>query len=112
VQQSTQYIDGLGRPFQSVVKGVTPSGTDLVSPILYDEFGRERFHYLPYAATTSDGSFKFDAFTAQQGFNSSQFPNEQFFYGESKFDASPLNRVVQNMPAGNAWSGNGRGINI
>lgn len=112
VQQSSQYIDGLGRPLQSVVKGITPLGTDLVSPILYDDFGRERFHYLPYAASSSDGSFKFNAFSEQQGFNSNQFPNEQFFYGESKFDASPLNRVIQNMPAGNAWSGNGRGTSM
>jgi hypothetical protein len=112
VQQSTQYSDGLGRPLQSVVKGITPSGTDLVSPNIYDEFGREKFHYLPYTSTSADGSFKYNAFAEQQSFNSTQFPNEQFFYGETRFDASPLNRVEQTMPVGNSWVGSGRGTSV
>ncbi|MEP7238921.1 MAG: DUF6443 domain-containing protein, partial [Ferruginibacter sp.] len=42
VTQATQYIDGLGRPLQTVVRGVTPLAKDMVSPIIYDQYGREQ----------------------------------------------------------------------
>ena len=59
VKQTTQYFDGLGRPLQTVTKAITPGGKDLVAPVVYDEFGREVYQYLPYASTTaSDGLFK------------------------------------------------------
>lgn len=35
-----QYFDGLGRPVQTVQRGITPSTADLVS-LEYDAFGRE-----------------------------------------------------------------------
>src|SRR5262245_52781190 len=47
---TTQYMDGFGRPIQTVVKQLTPLGNDLVTPIVYDEFGREQFKYLSFAA--------------------------------------------------------------
>jgi len=73
VNQTIQYLDGLGRPIQTVqVKG-SPSNKDLVQPIAYDQFGREATKYLPYTATTSDGSYKTDALTALAG--QSQFYN-------------------------------------
>src|SRR5258708_36375916 len=55
VKQTTQYVDGLGRPLQTVVKGVSPNGYDMVSPVLYDSFGREVFKYLPYVDTGTQG---------------------------------------------------------
>jgi hypothetical protein len=61
VQQSTQYFDGLGRPLQTVAKGMSAAGNDIVAPVVYDEFGREQFKYLPYVpktGNTNDGKFK------------------------------------------------------
>ncbi|MFT3945699.1 MAG: DUF6443 domain-containing protein [Agriterribacter sp.] len=60
VQQTTQYFDGLGRPLQTVIKqgsyasGGTP--TDMISPVIYDAFGREQYKYLPFASTATDGT--------------------------------------------------------
>ncbi|WP_291919587.1 DUF6443 domain-containing protein, partial [Chitinophaga sp.] len=71
VKQTTQYFDGLGRPIQTVSKGVSVSGKDLVAPIIYDELGREQYKYLPYvpkSGNTNDGKFKTDPFAAQQAF--------------------------------------------
>ncbi|MBO9729533.1 MAG: hypothetical protein J7623_12925, partial [Chitinophaga sp.] len=71
VKQSTKYFDGLGRLLQTVNKGVSPSGKDLVEPITYDAFGREIYKYLPYVPKSdnvSDGKFKTDPFAAQQAF--------------------------------------------
>ncbi|MGV3765220.1 MAG: DUF6443 domain-containing protein [Chitinophagaceae bacterium] len=66
----TEYIDGLGRPIQVVVKNGSwvTDGTakDLVSVKVYDEYGRETYSYLPFQATNSDGSFKTDPFLQQK----------------------------------------------
>jgi RHS repeat-associated protein len=115
VQQSSQYIDGLGRPVQTVTKGITPSGKDLVAPIVYDAFGRETYKYLPYASGT-DGLLKTDPFSAAiygpSGTMSQYYPGENVFYSQTNFEASPLDRVLKTLPPGNSWAGNNRGISM
>ena len=115
VKQATTYFDGLARPEQVVIKkgSLSASGnTDIVTPIEYDNFGREAKKYLPYIAGTADGIFKEDAFTAQlsfnQGFYSSQA--ESGFYAQTNYEASPLNRVEKTMAPGSSWVGSGRGV--
>jgi Domain of unknown function (DUF6443) len=116
VKQSTQYVDALGRPFQSVTKqGSLVSNSapvDLVSMVEYDAFGREQFKYLPTPSTAndaskSDGSFKLNPFTQQASFMAGQFgsQNETFFYSQTVFETSPQNRVVENATQGNSWVG-------
>lgn len=83
VQQTTQYLDGLGRPLQTVVRQGSlntaahqTAAVDLVSPVVYDAFGREATKYLPFAAHTNsggtalanDGSYKATALAQQTGF--------------------------------------------
>src|ERR1700678_366914 len=67
-KQTTQYVDGLGRPLQTVQQQITPGNNpaDMVTPVVYDPFGREVYKYLPYAASTgntNDGSFKQNPFS-------------------------------------------------
>ncbi|HEY4291341.1 MAG TPA: DUF6443 domain-containing protein [Puia sp.] len=110
VQQTTVYFDGLGRSVQTVSKQVTPSGKDLVVPQVYDAFGREATHYLPYAAGTGDGNYKPGALSEQNAFNSCQFPEDQFFYGQINFESSPLNRPATAYSPGSNWVGAGKGV--
>ena len=74
---TTQYLDGLGRPIQTVAKqgALVTGGTanDMMSMVEYDEFGRERFSYLPSPANNTggnthinDGLFKLNPFAQQQ----------------------------------------------
>lgn len=112
VKEATQYMDGLGRPLQTVIKQASPQLKDLVSPFLYDEYGREKYKYLPFVSSTTDGNFKMNPFAQQQSFMQSQYSGEQVFYSISEYEASPLNRVTKTMSAGNSWAGNGRGVNI
>jgi len=129
VQQTTQYLDGLARPVQTVIKQgamrtVSGSGTDvpydLVQPVVYDHLNRQRYQYLPFVANTQggnasldDGLFKYNAFQQQESFYSnSNIENnpiagqgETFFYGETKFEASPMNRINERYAPGNNWSG-------
>lgn len=120
VKQATQYFDGLGRPLQTVIKqGSLQTGstaTDLVSPIEYDQFGREPFKYLPYAeASAGDGLFKTNPFASQATFMTAQYgtQGETYFYSQTNFEASPLSRVEKSMAPGNSWVGGpngGRGV--
>jgi len=67
VKQTTQYFDGLGRPIQTVSKGSSPLGFDIITLFLYDAYGRERLKYLPYISSGhSDGTFKLNPFQEQE----------------------------------------------
>lgn len=115
VKQSTQYVDGLGRPLQTVVKEgslKTESGTkqDIVNPVIYDGFGREQYKFLPYSSSSNTGTLKYDPFTEQKNFYSgSGSPvygqNQTFYYNKTNFEASPLSRVSETYAPGNSWVG-------
>lgn len=121
---ATQYLDGLGRPLQTVVKGATPLGKDLVTAVEYDAFGREQFKYLPFAAqavggntSLSDGMFKYNPFQQDSAFYRSANTaspitgqGQTYFYSHTQYEASPLNRVTKTMAPGNSWVGGGRGV--
>jgi hypothetical protein len=110
VQQTTQYLDDLGRPVQTVSRQITPRGNDLVQVQVYDPFGREAVHYLPYAATTADGNYKPSALASLDSFNTTQYPGEQYYYGQTDFEAAPLNRTLTSYAPGSSWVGSGRGV--
>ena len=114
VKQTTQYFDGLGRAVQVVVKKASlitnQAATDLVSPIFYDPFGREAYKLLPYASSASDGNYRCNAVTEQNSFNASRYTDEQYYFGMTAFEASPLNRPAVSYAPGNNWVGASRGV--
>jgi RHS repeat-associated protein len=112
VMQATQYVDGLGRPLQTVGRQASPTKKDIVAANVYDEFGRETHQFLPYAAATNTGTFKADPFGEQNTFYGTTykteqpaFNNEQRFYSKTIIEASPLNRPVKTFAPGNSWVG-------
>jgi len=116
VSRTTQYVDGLGRPLQTVTWKASPLQKDLVTPVVYDVYGREQYKYLPFAATAvqgtdaiNDGNFKLDPFQQQAAFSGTQYPGETYYYSQVNFEASPLNRVSAGYAAGNNWVGSSRG---
>jgi len=118
-KETTQYLDGLGRPLQIVSRQASPGSSpkDLIAPIVYDAFGRESFKYLPYTqsnGTTNDGALRLEPFADQDYFyknaykdatNALMYANEQALYSRVEFEASPLNRVVKSFAPGNSWAG-------
>ena len=120
VKHSVTYLDGLGRPEQRIIKkgSLSASGnSDLVSTFIYDQFGRESTKYLPYVSPSNDGSFKSNVLTEQNTFYTSESSpitgqNETFFYSQTAFEASPLNRPIKSYAAGNSWIGAGRGAEV
>lgn len=115
VRQSTTYYDGLGRVKQSVAKGLTFGGRDLVYPVVYDELGRQQYMYMSYAQTTdntNDGRFKTDPFGAQEAFFKDatlnpETVNENIFYRKVEYELSPLGKILKNYSPGNSWSTHG-----
>jgi RHS repeat-associated protein len=109
-RMSTSYFDGLGRPVQTVVKQgsmVTGSSpTDYVSPLVYDNLGRQTLKFIPFASAATNGSFKPDPFQQQATFMGSQYgsQSETYFYGQVKFETSPLSRPTEVYAPGNSWS--------
>ncbi len=110
VQQSTAYFDGLGREIHTVAMQASPLQNDMVTIHLFDPIGREAFHYLPYTSPTNNGNYKTDPIGEQTTFSAVQYPTDQYYYGQSGFDNSPLNRVLNEYAAGNSWVGSDRSI--
>lgn len=121
VRQTTQYVDGLGRPLQTVVKkGSMATGAaqyDMVMPVVYDAYGREQHKYLPYAsASESNGNFKGNPFNEQVTFYNNQLTgqtgetnlggaNLNWAYSQQQFEVSPLSRVEESFAPGVSWVG-------
>ncbi|SKA41221.1 RHS repeat-associated core domain-containing protein [Chitinophaga eiseniae] len=114
VKLTTAYFDAIGRPLQTVSKQMSGTGKDLVSMFLYDNVGREKLKYLPYASQTgaNDGKFKLNPFADQKDFYQSETlnpgsVNETVYYSEVEFEASPLNRILKTYSPGNSWAQTG-----
>jgi RHS repeat-associated protein len=112
----TQYLDGLGRPIQSVDHFASPQGNDIVNVVKYDLLGRDAWHFLPYAKgeSSGNGKFKLTAYSDQKDFyqNTLGYTDDNYFYTQTNYEASPLNRVIKTLPQGNSWVGNNRGTSV
>jgi Domain of unknown function (DUF6443)/Ig-like domain CHU_C associated len=115
--ENITYFDGLGRPMQSVSTQASPNKTDLVTPVVYDAFGRESKKYLPIAVG-NDGWYKpnteiIDAAGNYMGiaanfYNtpSSKIAVDPTPYSVTTFEPSPLNRALKQGAPGNTWQPN------
>lgn len=118
VKNNIAYYDGLGRPWQTVQRQASPSAKDIVQPFAYDQFGREITKYLPYGTTaTGDGNYKSDALSTGLGVlkfynptgsttatqQTNGIPNTAYPLLQTGYEASPLNRVMEQGAPGTAW---------
>ncbi len=121
---TTQYVDGLGRPIETVIKQGSmitgQSGVDMVSANTYDDYGRPAFQYLPGPASAvfpntsvSDGLFKKNPFPQQQAYynsflagqTSEVISGKNWAYSKTNFDGSPLDRDTESFAPGVGWVG-------
>src|SRR5690606_40793816 len=108
---SVTYYDGLGRTIQSVGVRAGGQSQDIITPIVYDEFGRQVKSYLPYATTTSSVSTFTSNSTIISGLNSyyySKYPGQLNSgnvnaYSETRYDSNPLNRALESGTPGKDW---------
>jgi RHS repeat-associated protein len=98
-----QYYDGLGRPNQTVQKGVTPTGKDLIILQEYDAFGRDDKAWLPAAISGNNGAYVTPVVIKT---------NDQKSYSYPLYEASPLNRVTHQYGPGADWQANGKAVRV
>ena len=110
VQTAIQYVDGLGRPIQTVQKQASPLGYDIVAPQIYDQYGREVTKYLPYTPQTGTaGSYRANATSTDQNAFYATPPTGSgvtaipYPFSQTNFDNSPLNRTIEQGAPGAPW---------
>lgn len=97
-----QYLDGLGRPIQGIVKQGSPNSKDLVTGTLsYDEFGRPKKSVLPVEVNTITGAFQEGTEATAASFYQDNSP----FSTIDTYESSPFSRVKKQVGPGAAWNG-------
>ncbi len=109
---TTTYMDYNGRAIQTVSKQASPKMNDVVMPVVYDKFGRRSAAYLPYVQHTNnmdDGKYKDSMLLRDSLFYHNLFPEENYYFSRTFFDASPLQRILNTTSPGNSWAGQNKG---
>ncbi|WP_340067298.1 fibronectin type III domain-containing protein, partial [Ascidiimonas aurantiaca] len=106
--ENIQYFDGLGRPMQQVAIKQSPDGQDLVTPIVYDAFGRQVQEFLPYPAPHDQyGKYNPDPIATLTAYYAATYPNDldatPNAYSQKELESSPLNRVLKQAAPGKDW---------
>ncbi len=112
-----QKLDGNVTAIATLISGAQGKIEDIVTHIEYDAYGRQAKEYLPF---TSEGNGAFQTVNVNEDINSyylnkyaGDFPgitdtnlSEVNAYSESIFEASPLNRVLEQGAPGKDWKAN------
>lgn len=118
--QSVQYFDGLGRPMQTISTQGSPLKKDIVQPVAYDVYDREIRKFLPvvlgqitgrYTSSIVDAAGNLNS-TALNFYNNSsdKIADDTRPYGETIYEASPLNRPEKDFGPGNEWYINNKAV--
>ncbi|OOG76429.1 DUF6443 domain-containing protein [Algoriphagus sp. A40] len=103
--KATTYHDGLGRVNQQVAIQASVNGLDLVTPVVYDAYGRPYRDYLPFAnSSTSPGLYRSTATTLHSSFYTAQYTDSRG-YADKTYEASPINRITKQGVPGTPWIG-------
>jgi len=118
VNQTIQYVDGLGRPDETISVKASPAGKDIVQPVNYDQYGREPANYLPYPDESAavSGSYRSTAITDQASFYNNPasvgapavvaIPAINGItpsYAAVNYELSPLDRPIEQGAPGASW---------
>ncbi len=111
VQSTVRYVDGLGRPLQTVIVRGSGDGTKdvLSTTAVYDDFGRNFKNFLPIPNSSVGGAYLANPQTLGSAFYADTHPYTEV----STFDNSPLNRPTESFGAGQNWRtvGNTKPVN-
>ena len=111
VSSTFMYYDGLGRKLQDVQYQASPEGKDIIQPYSYDNYNREDKKYLPYVSGAANGNYRPSAVTEQTAFYNSPPPgvvsiptgSGHVGYSQMRYEASPLDRVLEQGFPGGDW---------
>lgn len=101
ISETVQYFDGLGRPKQIINIKASPLKRDVITNVVYDQFGRQSLDYLP----VPQGGTTNGAIVTAPLLNAPNTPlGNEIIFSKKLFEDSPLNRVLQKKQVGDAWS--------
>ncbi|MGG7549803.1 DUF6443 domain-containing protein [Chryseobacterium arthrosphaerae] len=104
--ETVQYFDGLGRPKQMINVKASPLGRDVVTPVVYDQFGRQTRDYLPIPQSGTQNGTIYPQTSGMVNFPVSDaagmYTGEKI-YSEKVLENSPLDRIQQQIQVGNDW---------
>ncbi len=109
VHESITYFDGLGRGLQQQQLKASGGVKDLVTHMAYDDYGRMVQEFLPYEdPTTGFGQLRSGTEGKTGDYYYANYPqdlntNNRNPFSEKVFEASPLNRVLQQGAPGEDW---------
>lgn len=101
--QEVQYFDGLGRATQTISIKSTPTGKDLVLPVVYDQNGIISKNFFPVPISTLNGSNHTGI--TENSINSHYGVSNA--YSEIAYEKSPLRKLLKKSSGGNDWQING-----
>jgi len=112
--ETITYLDGLGRPIQSIVKQAGGNKEDIITPIVYDNLGRQVKDFLPYFRTNSSLNYEIQntAFfnnldiQYQTKYPTDIDPSAPNPFSEKSLEDSPLNRILEQGAPGKDWQVN------
>ena len=89
IVETRTYLDGLGRPIQTVAKNQGPSSSeDIITAQEYDKFGRAYRSYEPYKVVSNAGAYR--------------APSTSWGYTQTTYETTPASRVTAVTPP--SWS--------
>lgn len=105
--ETVQYFDLLGRAKQVVNVKATPSGKDIVTPIVFDDQGRQTRNYLPVPQSSTSNGAIYSQTPGMVPYPVADVTNiysGEKTYTEAVLENSPLQRVLQQKQIGNDWN--------
>ncbi len=112
VIENVTYFDGLGRPMQQRAIKASPDQKDIVTHITYDDYGRQDKQYLPFVSNDNGSYQSVDINNHINSYYLNKYagdfpgitnPTQVNAYSQSVFEASPLNRVLEQGAPGKDW---------
>lgn len=113
--ESRQYLDGLGRPIQTVEVGQGPNGNDLLSSVAYDNRGRLKHNYETIESANNTGAYVAPASNAKKstiGYHSSPLNRDsastptEWFAATMAYSANQSSDGVVNQVTGQPFPDN------
>jgi RHS repeat-associated protein len=101
-QVQITYFDGLGRPMQQIANQQSATGKDIVTPIAYDDFGRQTKDYLPFVGSSRNMVYDSNAIGGNLNYYTSTY-STSIGFSEKLLEKSPLNRVLEQAAPGDVW---------
>jgi RHS repeat-associated protein len=116
VAQNVSYQDGLGRTFQSIGVGQSPTGTDVVSVVAHTRNGLMDSTFLPYVSSAATGLYRPNAIRGNTSSTSYPASEQYLFYqntpkvaqdtrpfARSLYTNDPTVRVTEQGAPGADW---------